>query len=246
MNIRKTLVVRRVAGLLLLVGLLTLPCHAVAAPFAVYGISQNEIDSPNTGSLATRYVPGPFVWRDFGLPPLEGWDERVTLEYNYVVGEFTLDADNVISSPITSHSLITAHDDLGNPIGELEIEGQGTYYINLDAADAIVDEIGGLILLRAGGEGALPGLLETNVVTRSTGVFQDQVSVNDRLATHISGYSPRDLIPGMPLQDNIFNARLHGFLSEFAIVSIPEPSGGVLGLLAATGAGLGVRRRRAS
>lgn len=74
------------------------------------------------------------------------------------------------------------------------------------------------MLLRAGGVGGLPGLLETEVVTKSTGVFQNQVAVNDQLQLHISGYAPRNLIPGMPLQDNIFNSRVHGFLSEFAIV----------------------------
>lgn len=47
----------------------------VAAPFAIYGITLAEtIDAPNTGSLETRPVSGPFVWRDFQLPGLLGWD----------------------------------------------------------------------------------------------------------------------------------------------------------------------------
>jgi hypothetical protein len=60
---------------------------------------------------------------------------------------------------------------------------------------------------------------------------------------HISGYSPRDLIPGMSLQDNILAGRLHGFLSEFVVTNVPEPGGIGPVLLGAASLGLAVLRR---
>jgi hypothetical protein len=213
---------------------------AAAAPFALYGLSRLDYAAADdlSGALKAWQEPGPWVWGDFKSPTLTGWDERATYAYTYVLGAGVPEGSNVFSQPISSHSLITAHDDQGKAIGTLEFDGQGTIFADLDAAHAIVDPAGGAILYGVGGPGGLPGPIETAHVTAATGVFEGQVSLGEELQLHISGYAVKDLIPGMPLQDNIFAAPSHTFFSEFAVVSVPEPSG--LALAGAAGLALAV------
>lgn len=206
-----------------------------AAPFALYGISRSDYTAPDelSGTLATKPAAGPWVWADFQAPALAGWDERATYAYEYVLGPGNPEGNNVFSQPISSKSRITAHDDQGKETGSLEFSGQGTIFADLDAAHAIVDPFGGAILYRVGGPGGLPGSIENALVTAATGVFDGPASIGQELELRISGYSVKDLIPGMPLQDNLFAAPLHTFFSEFAIVSVPEPNGLALALAAA-------------
>jgi hypothetical protein len=218
-----------------------------AAPFALYGLSRLDYAAPDdlSGALKAWQEPGPWVWGDFKAPALAGWDERATYAYTYVLGAGVPEGNNVFSQSISSHSVITAYDDQHKAIGTLEFDGQGKIYADLEAAHAIVDPIGGAILYGVGGPGGLPGASETGHVLDATGVFAGQVSLGQEIQLHISGYSVKDLIPGMPLQDNIFAAPSHTFFSEFTVVSVPEPSGLVLALgAAALGLVFRVTRRR--
>jgi hypothetical protein len=226
--------------------LLACAAPAAAAPFALYGISRTyDVNADVTvGTLATQPAPGPWVWGDFKAPPLVGWDERATFAYSWTAGAGNPEGNNVFSQPLSSKAVITAHDDQSKVIGTLELDGQGTLYADLDAAHAIVDPVGGAILYRVGGVGGLPGKIETALITSATGVFANQVSLGQEVQYHISGYSIKDLIPGMPLQDNLFAAPWHGFFSEFALVSVPEPSGLALAALAGIAALAAVRRSR--
>ncbi|MFO0897686.1 MAG: hypothetical protein U0836_09725 [Pirellulales bacterium] len=223
------------------------PAPLAAAPFALYGISRSDYTARDelSGTLATKQAAGPWVWAGFQAPALAGWDERAIYAYEYVLGPGNPEGNNVFSQPISSKNLITAHDEQGKVIGNLEFSGQGTIFADLDSAHAIVDPVGGAILYRVGGPGGLPGRIETALVTAATGIFDGPASIGQELELRISGYSVKDLIPGMPLQDNLFAAPVHVFFSEFAVVSVPEPSGLVLALgAAALGMVSRVTRRR--
>jgi len=150
----------------------------------------------------------------------------------------------VFSQPIVSQNKITARDNVGQSLGQIEFQGVGTFIYELGAERALVDEGGDAILSRSGVT-VDPNSFETATITSVSGVYEPMIDVGDVWRTEYSGYSVRWLTPGVSLQDNMFTP-VQDYFSEFRISGsyVPEPSGLALAALTTlVGCAVGAVRR---
>ena len=187
-----------------------LACQSASAvPFANY--LRFVRTSPTT--LDALFVPGPHP-AEFGLPapldpPLPGWDANVMASVVTAGGPPVLDESTLLLHvPVNNTFTLNALDSMSNALGTLTMLAVGSFPIDLNAGNSIVDEAAGTIRVQLGGtllQGQPAGIFS---VQQATGIYATDVLVVGESYGHQGGYwlFPLDDDPNTSLQQNILNA----------------------------------------
>lgn len=224
-----------------------LACQSAwAKPFANYLRFMRT--GPNT--LDALFEPGLHP-AEFALPapldpPLPGWDANVMASVVTAGGPPVLDENTLLLNvPVNNTFTLNARDSLDNTLGTLTMLAVGSFPIDLNAGNAIVDEAAGTIRVQLGGtllQGQPAGIFS---VQQATGIYATDVLVGESLGFQ-GGYwlFPLDDDPNTSLQQNIlnaWNARQRIGEEIRAVITgnyVPEPSAMTLLILSAAAAWL--------
>jgi len=229
---------------LVLMSMFVTAAYAEPIPFTNYAaLCQDELlytpeGAPYGSHWSWRFAQGPWTWLSDDDPALPNWNMSAFVREEDLWG---------VGGSLT----ITAHEP-GDPSavrGTLVLGIQGLdHAMNFSAADAIVDEDAGLIMVSFG-YANLPGPPST-IITETldkTGVFQDIELVGEQ-NIYFNGHLFLRRIDGMDVQDNIMHVLQSGEgpIGGFCTAVwdghyVPEPctlatllSVGVVGLLRRT------------
>jgi hypothetical protein len=188
------------------------------------------------------FEEGPFP--EYELPvltanPLPGWDENVvtTKESAPDLPPPSIDMDTLIMTMrADARNTTTAYDEAGNELGRLVTDQVGEDKIDINAANAIVNETEGTIKVQI--DGSLLGDQPTVTfsLVEATGIYESEVIVTDPGVGYAAGYFflALDDDPNTSLQENILNAFQTGQLVGADVVAVwtglyvPEPSAGLM------------------
>lgn len=186
-------------------------------------------------------------------PPLLGWDENVIATIEAGGGPPTLDETTLVATlPVLDTLISIARDDKDQEIGRVELLAVGNQKLDLNADNAIVDELAGTIAIQFGGP-LLNGQPSSEFsVVHASGIYTSDVQlVEEGLVAYAGGkfLLPLDADSTTSLQENLLNAFTGGQIVAIDVVGVwtgqyvPEPSTGLLMTTAAV-AVLACRKRR--
>jgi hypothetical protein len=203
------------------------------------------------------YEPGPLA-PSSGLPslshsPLLGWDANAIATIEAGGGPPTLEETTLIATvPVLDTLISIARDNMDQEIGRVELLAVGNQKLDLNADNAIVDEVAGTIAIQFGGP-LLNGQPSSDFsVVHASGIYASDVQlVDEGLVAYAGGkfLLALDADPTTSLQENLLNAFTGGQIVAIDVVGVwtgqyvPEPSAGLLITTAAVGMLLCRKRR---
>lgn len=205
-------------------------------PFAIYGrfVPISPTDMQVFGE------EGPFP--EYGVPvfpydPLPGDNENGIFirEAAPNLPPPSIDMATLIATmPAEARNTFTARDDQGNELGRLVFDQVAEDRIDLNAANATVNEADGTIQVQF--DGSLqeqPGVFSLD---EATGIYASEIIITDIGVGYAGGHFllPLDDDPNTSLQENILTAFQTGQIIGFDVVGVwtgaymPEPSAGLM------------------